>query len=209
MPLLSEQFLVLASAHFLALLSPGPDFFVLVGHTARHGVRNGLGIATGIAFANAAYIAAALAGFSLLTGNAILSAAVRALGAAFLVWLGWGFLRSARAGPEWRPADGEKIRRGFRAGLLTGLLSGGLNPKNGLFYLGLFSLAVERGTPAGVRLFYGIWMFAVVLGWDALLVLGLRAGRATELLCRHQRKIEGFAGVCLLGLAAVIVAGLI
>jgi threonine/homoserine/homoserine lactone efflux protein len=209
MAFFSEQFLVLASAHFLALLSPGPDFFVLVGNTARHGVRNGLGAAGGIAFANAAYIAAALAGFSLLTANPAVSTAVRWLGTAFLAWLGWAFLKSARTGTDRQLAGGRETRRGFCAGFLTGLLSGGLNPKNGLFYLGLFSLAVERGTPAGVRAFYGIWMFAVVLGWDVLLVLCLRAGAATELLRRHRRKIERFAGVCLLGLAAVIATGVV
>lgn len=209
MTLLSEQFLVLASAHFLALLSPGPDFFVLVGNTTTHGVRNGLGVAVGIAGANAGYIAGALAGFSLLTGNVILHTVVRWLGAAFLAWLGWAFIRSARARREWSLAAGAGKRRGFGAGVLTGLLSGGLNPKNGLFYLGLFSLAVGRGTPLGVRVFYGAWMFAVVLAWDALLVLCLRAGAATELLRRYGAKIECFAGACLLGLAVVIAAGVI
>jgi threonine/homoserine/homoserine lactone efflux protein len=206
MMFISEQFLVLASAHFLALLKPGPDFFILVGNTARNGVRSGLGAAVGIAVANAAYIAAALTGFNLLTGSSLVYAFVRLLGAVFLGWLGWIFLRSARAGVDLRLADSADKHRGFGAGALAGLLSAGLNPLNGLFYFGLFSLVVARGTSSTLRIFYGVWMFAVVLGWDVLLVLCLRAGPALELLHRYRRKIEGFAGVCLLGLAVFIVA---
>ena len=148
-------------------------------------------------------------GFSLLTGNAVLHALVRWMGTAFLAWLGWALIRSARAGKEWRSATGPQEWRGFRAGVLTGLLSGGLNPKNGLFYLGLFSFALARETPFGVRALYGVWMFAVVLGWDVLLVLCLRTSAATNLLHRHRPMIEGVAGACLLGLALVIAVGVI
>lgn len=38
-----QQFLVIAGAHFLALLSPGPDFFLIV----RSAVVNGARVASG------------------------------------------------------------------------------------------------------------------------------------------------------------------
>lgn len=37
--LFPSAFLALALAHFVALLSPGPDFFLLVGYAARYRLR--------------------------------------------------------------------------------------------------------------------------------------------------------------------------
>lgn len=203
----SHEFFVLASAHFLCLLSPGPDFFLLVGSTARHGRRHGYGAAVGIACANAGYIACAIAGFWLLTENTTAFALVRWLGATYLGWLGFNLVKSARTPRALETDRGSEGRRTFGSGWLTGFLSGALNPKNGLFYLGVFSFAVSPQTSEPVRVGYGVWMFLVVLVWDALLVRCLTATTALRNLQRLVPKIEGVSGACLLALAIVIVAG--
>jgi len=211
MPEWIYEFLMLAGAHFLALLSPGPDFFLLVGSTAKNGRKNGAGVAVGIACANAGYIACALAGFSLLGRHRCVHQTLQWLGAGYLGWLGWTFLKSARAAAH-QPtgfSNASDRGRGFSSGALAGFLSGALNPKNGLFYLGLFSTAVGAGTPVGVRFFFGAWMFGVVLVWDLLLAFALDTGIALDLLRRYLPKIEGLAGFCLIGLAVVLVAGLV
>lgn len=41
-----SAFLALALAHFVALLSPGPDFFLLVGYAARYRLRGSAGCAS-------------------------------------------------------------------------------------------------------------------------------------------------------------------
>lgn len=200
----STEFLTLAAAHFLALLSPGPDFFLLVGGTTRHGARYGLGAALGIATANAGYIACALAGFSLLGANPWVHAAMRGLSAGYLGWMGWSLLRSARRQTGTAFAAQREAPRSFGAGWIGGFLSGALNPKNGLFYLGLFSLVVSPQTSMGLRGLYGVWMFAVVLLWDGALVTLLRTPATVSTMQRHGQKIEGASGACLLGLALII-----
>ncbi|MDU7100590.1 MAG: LysE family translocator, partial [Enterobacter sp.] len=47
-----SAFLALALAHFVALLSPGPDFFLLVGYAARYRLRGSAGLCVGIAAGN-------------------------------------------------------------------------------------------------------------------------------------------------------------
>ena len=42
--LLPPAFPALAVAHFLALLSPGPDFFLLVGYAIRYRLRGSIGL---------------------------------------------------------------------------------------------------------------------------------------------------------------------
>ena len=200
-----HEFLFLAVSHFLALLSPGPDFFILVGNTARQGVRNGLGTALGIALANAAYIACALIGFGFLSESTMLHQVIRWFGAAYLISIAWAFLRSGLKPREARAVQQREGAGSLWLGLGMGFMSGALNPKNGLFYLGLFSVAVSVDTPAHVRIFYGVWMFLVVLIWDIALVLCLRTRAVADAIWRRLAAIEVGAGVCLLCLALFIV----
>ena len=52
-----ELFLLVAGSHFLALLLPGADFFLIVRLAARSGWRACVGLCTGIAMGNACYVA--------------------------------------------------------------------------------------------------------------------------------------------------------
>jgi threonine/homoserine/homoserine lactone efflux protein len=46
-------FPLLALSHFVALVSPGPDFFLLAGYAIRYRLRGSAGIGPGIALGNA------------------------------------------------------------------------------------------------------------------------------------------------------------
>ena len=61
-----QQFLVIAGAHFLALLSPGPDFFLIVRSAVINGARVASGVCVGIALANGVYIGLAISGVAVL-----------------------------------------------------------------------------------------------------------------------------------------------
>jgi hypothetical protein len=45
-----QQFLLIAGLHFLALLSPGPDFFLIVRSAVVNGTRVASGVCVGIAW---------------------------------------------------------------------------------------------------------------------------------------------------------------
>ena len=47
--LFPAAFPALALSHFVALLSPGPDFFLLVGYAVRYRIRGSIGLCLGIA----------------------------------------------------------------------------------------------------------------------------------------------------------------
>ena len=56
------EFIFIATAHFLALLSPGPDFFLIMQAALRLPPRYGIAICVGIAFANGTYLLLAVLG---------------------------------------------------------------------------------------------------------------------------------------------------
>lgn len=200
-----QQFLIIAGAHFLALLSPGPDFFLIVRSAVVNGARVASGVCVGIALANGVYIAVAISGVAVLQEVAGLFTLLKWCGCTYLAWLGWRFLNSrgealvpdvsgkvAVAGSWWR-----ECRVGF--------LSGILNPKNSLFYASLFSLGFERETSLVVQTAYGVWMFSAVLIWDLCIARAAGHPPVVRRFMAHVRKVERVTGAVLLGIAAGIV----
>ncbi|MCS5932043.1 LysE family transporter [Klebsiella pneumoniae subsp. pneumoniae] len=59
-------FPALALSHFVALLSPGPDFFCWSATPCATGSRGSIGLCLGIAAGNALYIVLAIVGWGLL-----------------------------------------------------------------------------------------------------------------------------------------------
>ncbi len=200
-----QQFLIIAGAHFLALLSPGPDFFLIVRSAVVNGARVASGVCVGIALANGVYIGLAIGGVAVLQEVTGLFAVLKWAGCAYLAWLGWRFLtvRDETLAPE---AEARAVRRGsWWRECRVGFLSGILNPKNSLFYASLFSLGFERDTPFGVQLAYGIWMFAVVLLWDLCIARAAGHPPVVRRFMMHVRTVERITGAVLLGIAATIV----
>ena len=83
-----SAFLARALAHFVALLSPEPDFFLLVGYAARYRLRGSAGLCVGIAAGNALYIVLVIIGWSALRQFAWLFTLIELCGALYLLWIG-------------------------------------------------------------------------------------------------------------------------
>lgn len=161
------EFLLIASAHFLALLSPGPDFFLILQTALRLPLRHAFAVCAGIAGANALYLLLAVLGLETVRQWTGLMLILRFFGAAYLIYLGILLLRAPM-----RPLDeghgspsflhAASLRQQFTVGFLSGML----NPKNATFYLSLFTAMVSPQTSLGLRGLYGLWMAGLVLFWD-------------------------------------------
>ena len=202
-----QQFAMVALAHLLALLSPGPDFFLIVRSALLRGWRNTSAVCFGIACANGVFIALALGGFAALHRRGIAFALVQAAGCAYLFYLGVLMLRHAKAAsialhdgsPAPKPAA-------WRTRFATGFASAILNPKNALFYASLFALLAARDAPFGAQIVYGVWMFAAVFGWDLLVAMGIGHPSVVVRFTRHSAAIERVTGVVLIAIAASVLA---
>ena len=200
-----QQFLIIAGEHFLALLSPAPDFFLIVRSAVINGARVASGVCVGIALANGVYIGLAISGVAVLQEVAGLFAVLKWAGCAYLAWLGWRFLTVRGETPKPEMHGAAKTSGNWWRECRVGFLSGILNPKNSLFYASLFSLGFERGTSFGVQLGYGVWMFAAVLIWDLCIARAAGHPPIVRRFMAHVRKVERITGVVLLGIAAGIV----
>ena len=140
-------FVTVAIAHFLALLSPGPDFVIVVKSAVRNKGKKALGVAFGIASANAVYIALCLVGVgSILAASVSIMIALKIIGGVFLVYLAVQAIRAKKCNYSNFDVDeeGASNQTTFLKEFLTGFLSGILNPKNLLFYLSLFTVVLNN-----------------------------------------------------------------
>jgi len=158
-----QTFLILAGAHFLALLSPGPDFFLLLNHSLAHGQRAGFQTALGIACANGVFMLSALFGLRILEESHLAFAVMYWSGCGYLAWLGWQFWR-AKPAPILAASPSTSLTH--PAFFVRGFASGILNPKNAMFYLTLFTVLAGKNSTTLARSLAGLWMFLAVLGWD-------------------------------------------
>ena len=190
-------FLLVAGTHAAALLSPGPDFFLLIRAALVDGRRHADGCAAGIALANLlSMILVLLALAALPQSNGWLWRGLQMVGGAYFMWLGLQALLARRSLdlPDAERGHGGRWLRGFG----QGLIASSLNPKLPLFYAGLFGVLREADMPGwGPGLAMG-WMTAVVLGWDMALVRLLGHARWRGWLRRRVRLLDRLCGALLL-----------
>lgn len=190
--LFPSAFPALVLAHFVALLSPGPDFFLLAGYAVRYRMRGSTGLCVGIAIGNGLYILLAIIGWGILRQLPLLFTIIELLGALYLLWIGSLLIRS-------RPqtltgADARSTCPGFGKQLLLGLGSSLLNPKNALFYLALMTALLGPSVTLLQQTMSGIWMTSVVLCWDLLIVMFIGLPQIQRRLTRGILWVERIAG---------------
>lgn len=201
---LLDTFLIVAGAHFLALLSPGPDFFLIVRTALLHGWRRASGVCAGVALANGLFIGMAWTGLATVRPGTTAYNVLQWGGCLYLAWLGVCLLRSSGTPIALGTPSSASVAPApsWTRALCTGLTSGLLNPKNALFYASLFTLLA--GTAREVQALYGLWMVSVVLSWDLLVAGAAGHPSVVRSFALHLRWIERGTGGVLLAIAAGI-----
>jgi threonine/homoserine/homoserine lactone efflux protein len=194
-------------AHFLALISPGPDFLLIVKSAVKNRKSQAVGVALGIATANGIYIFLCILGVgSLLAASLVLMTVLKVLGGLFLLWVAFHALKSRKSdyafvtGETGKPGPG--TGRSWGREFLTGFLSGISNPKNILFYLSLFSVVLTKEVGLGFQIALGIWMTSAVFLWDAFIIFILSRKRVKAIFGKVAFYIDKAAGA-ILGLIGI------
>lgn len=187
--------------------TPGVDLVFTVSRTLQHGVRTGLAGAAGISAGCVVHALAAAFGLAaLLAVSTTAFTVLKGLGAAYLVWLAVGMLRSALATPAAHAADviavvPVPLGRVFRQGLLTNVL----NPKVALFFLAFLPQFIDADASHKTLAFLalgGWFVLQSALFLAALVLLTARLRHLGRGSATPGRWLNGLGGVLFLGLAA-------
>ncbi|MGM3173428.1 threonine export protein RhtC [Dickeya lacustris] len=193
-------FMTVALVHWVALMSPGPDFFFVsqtaVSRSRREALMGVLGITLGVVV----WAGIALMGLHLLLERmAWLHQIVTVGGGVYLCWMGWQLLRSSlrqRRSSD-APAETALSHQGktFMRGFLTNLS----NPKALIYFGSVFSLFVGDDVGAAAR-----WgLFALIsletLLWFSLVALVFALPAMRRGYQRLAKWIDGLAGALFTG----------
>lgn len=192
-------------------LTPGLDTALVLRNTSRGGFSDGaitsLGICLGL-FVHATF--SALGVSIILTQSAELFYFVKAIGAAYLIWLGIGSLKAA-AMPntiqvEIRATQQLSVIRSLREGFLSNVL----NPKTAVFYLAFlpqfvnpdYSPLMQSLAMAGIH-------FVIAMLWQCGLSAMLNAAKKLLNSSGFMRWMEGITGgvLVLLGVKLLLDKG--
>lgn len=142
-----DEFLIVALAHLLAVISPGPDLAVVLSTASSKGIREGVKTSLGVAIGIGIHVAYCLVGIALLLkSNQALFNVIRTVGSLYLIWLAWNLAKSALSS---RKSEDQQISKPTGSGFTKGLVTNVLNPKATLFFLALFTQVVSRSTSPG------------------------------------------------------------
>ena len=195
------QALAVGLVTLLAVMSPGPDFAMVVRNSYLHGRGAGLRTAAGIALGVQVHVAYTIFGVAVLLLEApLLLGFLKLLGAAYLVHIGVQTLRAggrlAEPGPA-RSGDG-------RGAFATGFLCNALNPKTMLFVVSVFTQVAGPSLPRRVAWGCGLFISAAHLAWFSVVAPLLSRAHWRGALLRRQARVERLIGCVLIGLGLAL-----
>jgi RhtB (resistance to homoserine/threonine) family protein len=196
-----KELLLVATIHLLAVMSPGPDFAMVLRNSLVYSRRTGILAAVGLGLGILVHVTYSLLGIALVVSQSImLFNAIKLLGAAYLVYIG---IKSLRAKPAQTSSDQPSeqkpdlpVLRAIRMGFLTNIL----NPKATLFFLALFTQVIEPSTGVGMKMLYGALMSAQTFAWFTLVAVTLTQRPVRQIFRRIQGNLEKAFGVILIAL---------
>jgi threonine/homoserine/homoserine lactone efflux protein len=191
------------AASVVLVLVPGPDMAYMLGRTVAQGRRAGLVAALGINTGAYVHLIAAVTGLSaILMTSALAFTLVKAVGAAYLVYLGVQTLLSARKAEN--PAvslEGASMRAAF----WQGFLSDALNPKVAIFYLAFLPQFVDPAGPRPLVQILALGLTANMVALPINILIVLASSSLTGSLRRNARVavlLKQALGLSFLGLGA-------
>lgn len=208
MPELTQLALYFTAA-FLLAVTPGPGIFYVAARTLAAGRAEGLASSFGTGLGGMAHVLAGSLGVSaIILASAELFTALKLVGAAYLVWLGFRTFKTARREAASVLDAGTAPPVGGRRAFREGVLVEALNPKTAAFFLAFVPQFVDPSAGHVALQFVVLGSVSVALNTLADIVVafmagGIRDGMAVRpSLVRRLREWSGGAMIALgIGLA--------
>lgn len=189
------SFFVIGALNFLAVISPGPDFAVVVKTALTQPRRPALFTALGVALGILVHVTYCILGLAIvITHSLILFDIVKYCGAAYIIYLGiQGVFAKAPVSNNQTVSVQAPPLSVWRA-LQRGFFCNALNPKAGMFFLGLFTLVVKPTTPIWAQMLYGIEMSLITFAWFAFLTVVITHANVKAKIGRLQYYLTKLMG---------------
>ena len=199
-----EQFISIILIHLFAVISPGPDFAIVVNQSTKFGRKSALLTSLGISFGILGHVFYCIVGVGyIISQNIHLFNIIKIIGALYLCYLGISSFRATNNKLEYKNnfKFNNYINNPFFIGLITNLL----NPKATLFFISLFALVIDSETSYYIQIFYGIWMAIVTCLWFCLVSLLISSYYLKIFINKYSILIDRIMGTILILISIKII----
>jgi RhtB (resistance to homoserine/threonine) family protein len=196
----------LAGIMLIALISPGPDFAVMVRNSLVYSRKTAIFTALGLAFGTLIHVTYSMFGLGLLIKkNLWFLLMVKYLGASYLLYIGYRGLRAKKSDLSLGSLQVAKDIK-ITAAILSGFLTNILNPKCILFFISLSSVFIKPNTPIVISGIYGTIIFIETLAWFSFVAFCLSGKKTREKFAAVGYIIERITGgvLTLLGIKLLL-----
>ena len=192
------EFLIVASVHLLAVMSPGPDFVMILKNSLVHSRRAGIYSAIGLGLGILVHVSYSLVGIGLIISKSIvLFSIIKYAGALYLIYIGYKSLRAKKIAPE-NMIKTQTTELGKSQAIKMGFLTNVLNPKATLFFFALFTQVINPETPFVIQTLYGLEMSVATFIWFATVSIILSHSIIRKKFTAIQHQVEKFFGAILI-----------
>ncbi|WP_201603895.1 LysE family translocator [Psychrobacter submarinus] len=207
-------FLLITSVHLLAAASPGPDFVLVSRETLTKGRRTGLICSLGITLGLAVHIIYSVLGLAAVIAHSQpLLTAIKWLGGAYLIYLGWQGIGAKPKQPvdlvdqsANQTIDRQSLTTSQSESTFTilrrGFFCNVFNPKAPVYFVAIFTLVLSPDIPLWQLSIYGVWMMVLQMAWFSTVVMLLSTLVIFKRFQRFEHWIDRVLGT------AMIVLGL-
>ncbi|MEI6893918.1 MAG: LysE family translocator [Colwellia sp.] len=219
MPVL-EQLLLIVIVHFFAVVSPGPDFALILKQSIRYNRRIAIYTSFGIAAGIIVHVTYSLVGIGLLiASDAALFSALKYIAASYFFYIACQCLWAKKPESNLLATEEKGINNksltpiktdkldvvtpwpSIKKAFVHGFLINALNVKATLFFVSLFSVVIVPQTLLSLKIAYGAYLVVATGAWFCFLSCLLTHDTVRSVLQRKGYIIDRVMGVFLLLLA--------
>ncbi len=183
--------------HLLALISPGPDFFLTLKNALSFGHKVGIATAVGFGAGMMFHLSYCVAGIAVFLVKMPWFPYIKYIAAIYLIWMGLSSLWSLKnfhghSNSEVIKSKGNKtLFRGFLDGLITNIF----NPKAVFFTMGIFTSAVSADSHAGSIYIASIIMVLVTILWFVIVSMVFGNSKIRQFYFKAERAMTALFGI--------------
>jgi len=200
-----EILIAMCVIDLLAMISPGPDFLVVVRNSLRYSPRIGRYTTVGIALGLAVHMTYCILGLGLIISQSIvLFNLIKYLGAAYLICIG---IMSFMSKDESLHIDAQKEKTMISAAqaIKMGFYVNALNPKATLAFVSLFSAFITPDTPLHIPLLFAAFTIISSLIWFSFVASIFTIQKVQTAFAKAKTKVDRTIGIFLVSLGLKVV----
>ena len=197
-----NEFILIAVAMQMALISPGPDLMVTLKQTINYGKKYAYISSVGIGFGILVHLLYTFLGLELiLRVFPQFLTFMKICGALYLIYLGISSFKNSAE--DIKIVSNKVVKYSYKKSFITGFLCNVLNPKATLFFVSIFTTIVDINTPFYIQSVYILYCILATIFWFMLIANILSRKNNMDLLNKYRSTIDKSIGavLILLGLA--------